>query len=308
VSDAIAIPASAIKSSRFAKDARTPEAPKNPAPWKKLKALGSSKQPIAVDSDTDSDATDNEDNEIIFGDDPEPPPEPEPTKAVVITKPKGAPTDFEPSTLDFSKLPLMPKPSYATTATTKRLMKDLQAVQKVQDSTAPTDLGWFIDVEKLDNVYQWIVELHSFHVFDIKGKQLPLVADMKKKGVKSIVLEMRFNKDYPFTPPYVRVIRPRFLSFNQGGGGHIVLGGAMCMELLTNSGWSSVSSIESVLMQIRMAIASEPFARLDMHHAGDYGTGEAADGYMRACQTHGWQVPPGFREMAYGGGEAAGRF
>ncbi len=134
---------------------------------------------------------------------------------------------------------------------------------------------------------------------------------MKKKGVKSIVLEMRFNKDYPFTPPYVRVIRPRFLSFNQGGGGHIVLGGAMCMELLTNSGWSSVSSIESVLMQIRMAIASEPFARLDLRTAGDYGTAEAADGYIRACNTHGWQVPPGFKEMAYGsggGGESSIRF
>ena len=309
VSDAIAIPASAIKSSRFAKDARSPEAPKNPGPLKKFKGFGSSvKQPIALDSDTESDTTDNEDNEVIFGEDPEPPPEPEPTKTVIIAKPKGAPTDFGPGTLDFSNLPLMPVPTYATTATTKRLMKDLQAVAKVQDSTAPAELGWYIDVEKLDNAYQWIAELHSFHVFDIKGKLLPLVADLKKKGLKSIVLEMRFNKDYPFTPPYVRVIRPRFLSLNQGGGGHIVLGGAMCMELLTNSGWSSVSSIESVLMQIRLAIASEPFARLDLHHAGDYGTGEAAEGYIRACQTHGWLVPPGFKEMAYGGSSSAGQF
>ena len=87
-----------------------------------------------------------------------------------------------------------------------------------------------------------------------------------------------------------------------------MLGGAMCMELLTNTGWSSVSSIESVLMQIRMAIASEPFARLDLRSPGDYSTGEAADGYIRACNTHGWQVPPGFREMAFGsGGESFSR-
>ena len=77
----------------------------------------------------------------------------------------------------------------------------------------------------------------------------------------------------------------------------------MCMELLTNTGWSSVSSIESVLMQIRMAIASEPFARLDMRGSGDYGTAEAAEGYIRACRTHGWEVPPGFKEMAYGSAE-----
>ena len=306
-SDAIAIPASAIKSSRFAKDERSPEPPKNPGPFKKLKALGSFKKPIALDDDdTDSDATHASDDEVMFGEDPEP--EPEPVRAVVPVKPKGPTTDFVPGSLDFSKLPLMPLPTYATSGTTKRLMKDLQAVAKVQEATPPADLGWFIDVEKIENAYQWIVELHSFHTFEIKGKKLPLADDMKKKGFKSVVLEMRFNKDFPYTPPYVRVIRPRFLSFNQGGGGHIVLGGAMCMELLTNSGWSSVSSIESVLMQIRMAIASEPFARLDMSNAGDYGTGEAGDGYIRACQTHGWQVPPGFKEMAYGGGASSSMY
>jgi ubiquitin-conjugating enzyme E2 Q len=196
----------------------------------------------------------------------------------------------------------MPLPQYATSNTTKRLMKDLQTCKKVQDKEPSAELGWYIDVEKIENVYQWIVELHSFHTFEIKGKKLPLAEDMEKKGVKSVVIEIRFNKDFPFTPPYVRVIRPRFLGFNQGGGGHIVLGGAMCMELLTNTGWSSVSSMDSVLLQIRTAIASEPFARLDMHNrGGDYGTGEAAEGYIRACAAHGWQVPPGFKEMAYGG-------
>lgn len=155
-------------------------------------------------------------------------------------------------------------------------------------------------------MYQWIVELHSFHTFSIKNKPLPLVDDMKKAGVASIVLEIRFGPDFPFSPPYIRVIRPRFLPFTQGGGGHIVIGGAMCMELLTNSGWSSVMSMENVLLQVRMAIASEPFARLEgkgkvsNDRRNDYGAGEAAEGYLRACQSHGWQVPPGFREVAHG--------
>lgn len=78
----------------------------------------------------------------------------------------------------------------------------------------------------------------------------------------------------------------------------------MCMELLTNSGWSSVMSMESVLLQVRMAIASEPFARLAgkgrFAVTGQYGPAEAAEGYIRACASHGWTVPPGFREVAYG--------
>jgi ubiquitin-conjugating enzyme E2 Q len=83
------------------------------------------------------------------------------------------------------------------------------------------------------------------------------------------------------------------------------------MELLTNSGWSSVMSMESVLMQVRMAIASEPFARLEgkgKHAAkGTYGAAEAAEGYIRACTSHGWKVPPGFKEVAYGVGVPGGQ-
>lgn len=297
----IAIPASAVKSSKTARGVAVVDDSKNPNPPKKLKLFGGRSNPIPLDEDdADSVATDTEDLEILFDEPPEAAAtKPEPPKE---KKREGPKTDFIPGKLDFSSLPIMPLPTYAVSGTTKHLMKEMQALIKVQEVTPLAELGWYIDSEKIENVYQWIVELHSFHTFEVKGKPLPLAEDMKKQNVKSIVLEIRFNKDFPFTPPYVRVIRPRFLSLMQGGGGHIVMGGAMCMELLTNTGWSSVSSMESVLMQIRMAIASEPFARLDTHQGKlDYSAGEAAAGYMRACQTHGWAIPPGFKEMAYGG-------
>lgn len=316
ISNPIVIPASAITSGRAANDAgRIVGNIRGESPLKKLKGVGGFDDPIDIEDDADSMVTDAEDLEILFDEEPEPEPEPIKTDSHAITgadqdgsqRLEVGELDFFPGTLDFSKLPLMPVPTYATSATTKRLLKELQNLQKVQKSATLSDLGWYIDAEKIENVYQWIVELHSFHTID---KKLPLVAGMKKQDIKSIVLEIRFNASFPFTPPYVRVIRPRFLSFNQGGGGHIVMGGAMCMELLTNTGWSSVSSMESVLMQIRLAIASDPPAKLDVNTRGDYGTGEAADGYIRACNTHGWTVPPGFKEMAYGGGAggASGKY
>jgi ubiquitin-conjugating enzyme E2 Q len=299
ISDSIVIPTSAIKSRNAVHDA---EAAKKPA-TKKMKSLaGTPKTPIVIEDDSDD--TDAEDRDILV-DKPDVK-ETELTseagsKSVAQEKQKitGPPTDFVPGRLDFSTLPIMPLPQYANSAATKRLMRELSSLQKVQEATALAELGWYIDVEKIENAYQWIVELHSFHTFEVNGRELPLATDMKKQNVKSIVLEIRFNKDFPFSPPYVRVIRPRFLSFAQGGGGHIVIGGAMCMELLTNTGWSSVLSMESVMMQIRLAIASEPFARL-AQGGGDYGTVEGADGYIRACKTHGWEVPPGFKEMASG--------
>ncbi|KAL6158616.1 hypothetical protein ACJQWK_04239 [Exserohilum turcicum] len=206
-------------------------------------------------------------------------------------------TDYVPGTLDYSTLPILELPSWATTSATKRLMKDFKDIIQIQNKEPLHELGWHIDEDKIDNIYQWIVELHSF------DPALPLAQDMKKKNIKSIVLELRFGKDHPMSPPFVRVIRPRFLGFNQGGGGHVTAGGAMCMQLLTNDGWSAVSSIESVLLQVRMAISStdpKP-ARLQSGGPSDYGVAEAVEAYIRACNVHGWTIPQGFKEMAYGG-------
>ena len=216
------------------------------------------------------------------------------TSKKTVTEPK---TDFRPGSLDQSELPILQAPSYATPSATMRLSKELQAILKVQLSTPLHELGWYINPGMISNVYQWIVELHSFE------PSLPLAQDMKKAGLTSIVLEIRFGKDYPHSPPFVRVIRPRFLPFIRGGGGHVTGGGALCMELLTNSGWSAVSSIESVLLQVRMAIMNlEPNpARLESTAKGassSYGTGEAVEAYIRACQAHGWEVPKDFRDFA----------
>ncbi|KAF1944782.1 hypothetical protein EJ02DRAFT_452121 [Clathrospora elynae] len=218
-----------------------------------------------------------------------------------FVKPSKPLTDYVPGTLDYSTLPMLQMPTWATTSATKRLMKDFKDVIQTQNKDPPHELGWHIDEDKMDNIYQWIVELHSF------DPTLPLAKDMKQKSIKSIVLELRFGKDYPMSPPFVRVIRPRFMGFQQGGGGHVTAGGAMCMQLLTNDGWSAVSSIESVLLQVRMAISSlEPRpARLQQGGLADYGVGEAVEAYIRACAVHSWTVPAGFKEMAYGGSEKA---
>jgi len=186
-----------------------------------------------------------------------------------------------------------------------RLNRELKTILKVQEETPSHELGWYINPELISNVYQWIVELHSFEL------DLPLAQDMKAAGMNSIVLEIRFGKDFPHSPPFVRVIRPRFLPFTQGGGGHVTGGGAMCMELLTNSGWSAVSSIEGVLLQVRMAIMNlEPKpARLESKaktQQRDYGTSEAMEAYIRACRTHNWQVPKDFQEFGAGMGGIGG--
>ena len=240
-----------------------------------------------------SDETDYEDLEIFFSDTegkPEPPPSQSDKgkgkalpKLPSSSKPDASKTDFVPGSLNHNSLTLLEPPSYATSMATKALQRELTATLKVQDTHPAHELGWYIDRELIHNVYQWIVELHSFE------SHLPLAEDMKSKGIKSVVMEIRFGKNYPMSPPFVRVIRPRFLSFMAGGGGHVTAGGALCMELLTNSGWSAVSNIESVLLQVRLAMSStdpKP-ARLEAGNIRDYQVGEAMEAFIRACQTHG---------------------
>lgn len=231
----------------------------------------------ADDSDDLTDDSDLEDINFLIDDE----------ESHFIVKANAIPqTDFIPGSLDRSTITLLGPPSYATSAATNMLARDLQALLKVQCTTPLHELGWYIDGDAIDNMYQWIVELHSF------DPKLPLSKEMKDADISSIVLEMRFGRNHPMSPPFVRVIRPRFLAFMAGGGGHVTAGGALCMELLTNSGWSAVSSIESVLLQVRMAISStdpKP-ARLAMGGRGDYGVGEAIDAYLRACRAHGWEA------------------
>ncbi|KAK6336628.1 hypothetical protein TWF718_009424 [Orbilia javanica] len=206
---------------------------------------------------------------------------------------KKNPNAFIPGNLDISSIQLLSEPSYASPLATKRINQELRSLVKIQESHDLEELGWYINRDHIENVYQWIVEFHSFDL------SLPLAKDMTKHNVRSIVMEVRFGKDFPMTPPFFRIIGPRFLPFQRGGGGHVTAGGALCMELLTNSGWSAVSSLESVFLQIRLALCStEPNpARLETGGNSSYSPHEAKDAFIRACRTHGWQVPPDFNSI-----------
>ena len=201
-------------------------------------------------------------------------------------------TLFQPNTHDISSVVLLPPPTYASPVGTRRLTADLRHLLSLQKKHPLGELGFYMNPSSISNVYQWHIELHSFPL------DIPLSTDLAAKNLCSILLEFRFGPNFPISPPFVRVVRPRFLTFAQGGGGHVTAGGALCMELLTNSGWSAVSTMESVLLQIRMAITSEVKpARLMPGAVRDYAAGEARDAYLRACRAHGWEVPQDFLTM-----------
>lgn len=71
----------------------------------------------------------------------------------------------------------------------------------------------------------------------------PLWRDMQDSGVSCVQLSVSFPDNFPFAPPFVRVLSPHIER------GFVMEGGAICMELLTPRGWASAYTVEAILIQ-----------------------------------------------------------
>ncbi|VDI47610.1 ubiquitin-conjugating enzyme E2 Q [Mytilus galloprovincialis] len=163
-------------------------------------------------------------------------------------------------------------------AAVARLMSDLKTMKK-------ESCKFGLDGSpRGDNLFIWDIKLKDFPVDSKLGKNLTEYSQ-KFKREPVIQLEMQFPHDYPMTPPFVRVVRPRFKFLT----GHITIGGSICMEMLTKSGWRPINDIEMILVQIRSEIMSDKQASLDMNDADrPYGEQEARDAFNRMVKRYGW--------------------
>ena len=123
-----------------------------------------------------------------------------------------------------------------TTGGKRRLASDLYKIMMNDTDEA----GYDIEPKSEDSMDTWTIRLFGFDT------DSNLHQDMMILGLDHIELEMSFPDQYPFAPPFVRVVRPRFK--RQTG---FVMNGALCMELLTSDGWNPVNDIESVIVSIR---------------------------------------------------------
>lgn len=74
---------------------------------------------------------------------------------------------------------LMPPPFEANPSATMAVQRELKAMLKEQESARSLDeLGWYMPQDLIgDNLFQWIVEMHSF------DDELPVAKDMKSRCV-----------------------------------------------------------------------------------------------------------------------------
>jgi ubiquitin-protein ligase len=98
----------------------------------------------------------------------------------------------------------------------------------------------------------------------------------------NIKLYIEFN-NYPFEPPFIHIVYPRFTR----GTAHITSEGAICMESLTPSGWSSLVSIENLLIQIKTLII-DGNGKIDYTNKTQYTYTNAKQSFFITAKNHGW--------------------
>jgi len=113
-------------------------------------------------------------------------------------------------------------------AATQRITQQLRHITK----SKPAENGYSVTLIN-DNLYMWEVRFFNF------DKDEPIAQDMARRRITDIVMNIQFPADYPFSPPFCRIIRPRF-EFHTG---HVTIGGSICMELLTRKGWSPENTV-----------------------------------------------------------------
>ncbi|KAL3318454.1 Ubiquitin-conjugating enzyme E2 Q2 [Cichlidogyrus casuarinus] len=126
-----------------------------------------------------------------------------------------------------------------------RIMKELRSIY--QSDTYRSGI-YSVDLVN-DSLYDWDVKIFKFDpdsklAHDLKNLHPSSVLPKGISGPNHVALQILFKTNFPFQPPFVRVKYPKI------HGGYVLDGGAICMELLTNQGWSSAYNIESMIVQI----------------------------------------------------------
>ncbi|XP_065221622.1 ubiquitin-conjugating enzyme E2 Q2 [Planococcus citri] len=140
-----------------------------------------------------------------------------------------------------------------------------------------------------DSLYEWNVRLINVDADSPLHKDLMVLKE--KEGKDSILLNMTFKDTFPFTPPFVRVVDPII------SGGYVLIGGAICMELLTQQGWSSAYTVEAVIIQIAATLVKGK-ARIQFGStklSNQNSLARAQQSFNSLVQIHeksGWFTPP----------------
>jgi ubiquitin-conjugating enzyme E2 Q len=160
-----------------------------------------------------------------------------------------------------------------------RLMSEVRTLRKLN----PKESG-FIAQPSGDNLYEWNIRWHGFDHNTAFGTDMTEYEC--QTGKNYVELKMTFPSDFPNSPPFLRVIQPRF-AFRTG---HVTVGGSVCNEILTSQGWRSDFQIDGMLVTVFAGILNGAPRLERSSMTVPYSINEAISAFKRMSQVHGWGI------------------
>lgn len=165
------------------------------------------------------------------------------------------------------------------------LMKEMKALLLLKGDGSSQALQIEMVNDRLDH-WRATMLAESFPECPLKADLCKYASQNAGRGA-AVVMDLMFPSDYPLQPPFIRVVRPRF----QMHSGHVTIGGSICMEALTPSGWMPTMALENIFVEVRSQMV-EGGGRLDLaSSARDYTEAEAREAFNRVASRYGWLKP-----------------
>uniref|UniRef100_A0A6G1SHE2 Ubiquitin-conjugating enzyme E2 Q1 n=1 Tax=Aceria tosichella TaxID=561515 RepID=A0A6G1SHE2_9ACAR len=159
----------------------------------------------------------------------------------------------------------------SSTPASKRLMKELK---DFYESTSFKD-GIFT-VELVDeNIYEWNIKI--FKPYPYSDYQEDFQKWKERTGKDHMLLRASYNDEYPFVPPFIKIVYPKLYGTPIG---------YICHELLTASGWNSDYTIEPLVLQIMESLNREIVGKDDEQYQFDKSERTAYEDWMRLAHGH----------------------
>jgi ubiquitin-protein ligase len=160
----------------------------------------------------------------------------------------------------------------------QKLVKEYKLIKrKVGGSNSEEKFGFRIDVNAA-NMYLWKLFLFNY------DKESKICKDMEKLKIKEIEMEAMFPAAYPFAPPFIRVVKPRFKHLT----GHVTREGALCMQILTDKYWDPACAMESLLITIKSEMLAGGGEIDPVNYHIPYSEESARRSFDMVAKSHGW--------------------